>query len=307
MSQASPLIVLMLLPGLLGLPRSALADQALKAVLHAPRPFGFVIGDRIHHRIEIEVGPEQHLKRDSVPASGRINYWLELNKREIQMREHAGKIRYRIDLFYQTFYAPRQVEPLQIPGFSLAFKHGSESVEAPVDPWHFTMSVIRDLSILPKQGGPALRSDDPPRPFDLNTPLRHVGVLALALLALLFGSAYYFGFLPFSRRGRIFHEALLNLVQFAPGSSDPERLNNAFYTLHHAFNRIHGRALFYDRLESFFSAHPEFQCIESEIRAFYEASNRVFFSAANASPENYPIERAIALCRDCRALERGIR
>lgn len=138
-------LLLVVLAVLATLPARAKSPVSLSPELQAPRPFGFVIGDLIHHRIHIEVDSALPLRADSVPPVGPINYWLELRDVEIEQKETKGKTRYSIDLIYQTFYAPREVETLAIPGFTLLFEGTNKTLEAVVQPWHFTMSLIREL------------------------------------------------------------------------------------------------------------------------------------------------------------------
>ncbi|MGH8550730.1 MAG: nonribosomal peptide synthetase MxaA [Methylococcales bacterium] len=299
------LLLLAALAVLATTPARAESFASLSPELQAPRPFGFVIGDLIHHRIHIEVDSASPLKPDSVPPVGPINYWLELRDAEIKQTQTKGKTLYTIDLNYQTFYAPREVETLAIPGFRLSFE-GSGKTEAVVQPWHFSMSVIRELSVLSGDGGNYMRPDDPPDLFDTTGPVSRLLILTAVLVLSVGLFAYYFGYLPFSRRGRIFNEALGDLERPAIGSDERERLKATLATVHNAFNQVYGRPLFYDGLEDFFTEHPGYRQVEPGMADFFKASIALFFSATEARPEPYSLDKAIELCRTCRAIERGI-
>lgn len=152
-----------------------------------------------------------------------------------------------------------------------------------------------------------MRPDDPPNLFDTKGPLARLLILTATLVLSIGLFAYYFGYLPFSRRGRIFNEALAHLGQTAIGSDEPERLKATLATVHNAFNNIYGRPLFYDGLDDFFAEHPDYKQVEPSMAEFFKASNALFFSGIEVTPAPYSLSQTIDLCRTCRAIERGIR
>ncbi|MCI0655042.1 MAG: nonribosomal peptide synthetase MxaA [Methylococcaceae bacterium] len=300
------LLLAALLTVLATMPARAESLSPLSPELQAPRPFGFVIGDLIQHRITVELDSAFPLKPDSVPPVGPINYWLELRDAEIEQKENQGKTGYTIDLIYQTFYAPREVETLAIPGFTLLFEGPGKTMEAAVQSWHFTMSVIRELSVLSRDGRSYMRPDDPPMLFDMKGPVSRLLILAGALILSIGLFSYSFGYLSFSRRGRIFHEALRNLEGLVKCGDERERLKAVLSIVHTAFNQAYGRPLFYDGLDDFFANHPGYRRVEQNIAEFFRASNALFFFGTEPTPVLYSSDQAMALCRICRAIERGI-
>ena len=65
---------------------SDLATNAITDFEHlTPRPFGYVMGDEIEHRIIIETRDGVKLNKAALPTQGIINRWLNLN--QIQVNE----------------------------------------------------------------------------------------------------------------------------------------------------------------------------------------------------------------------------
>lgn len=112
--------------------------------LQTPRPFGYVIGDEIRHRVIVETRQDMKLNPNSIPAKGRLNRWLNLTEVIVGGDPESGNI--VIDLTYQVFYAPNEVKMLTIPGFNLQFAQAGKRVEQVVPAWPFTLSPLKELA-----------------------------------------------------------------------------------------------------------------------------------------------------------------
>lgn len=275
------------------------------AEFQAPRPFGIVIGDTLHHRLIIE-SEGYALQTDTLPSVGRMNRWLELREVLVNESQAGRRTLYRIDLTYQTFYSPLEVSMLTVPGFKLSFKKYLRTVDVRVPQWQFNMSPIRELAVLKEHGQDYMRPDDPPDPLDVGRYRLSLSIGVIALLLLLSGFAYFYGFYPFLQRGQIFNRALKALKPLSNEAIDGESYQQALRITHDAFNGIFGEPLFRDDLDRFIKRRPEYSPARKSIKAFFMASDRVFFSEITEQ-DKYPFENMPVLCRQCRDIERNIR
>lgn len=281
-----------------------------------PRPFGYTIGDVIRETLIISVDREAVLDRNSLPRS-RINRWLELREANVVESESDGLRRYRIELAYQSFYAPLEVKNLAIPAFKLVFNSvgqsgvpkDSESAEGSfhldVPAWRFTMAPIRELSVLREEGLEPMRPDAPPRLPGRSGPIR--GLAAAGVVG--FGAglylAYLHGYLPWRRRGRHFGAACrtVRALSRAGGGAD---YSAAYAAIHHAFNGVYGQPLFSEQLDEFFLERPAYEPMRAEIKAFFVSSYEFFFGQ-EPKETGFPMSRLFRLCRDCYDIERNLR
>lgn len=281
-----------------------------------PRPFGYAIGDVIRETLVISVDRAAVLDRNSLPRS-RINRWLELREANVDELEIDGLRRYRIELAYQSFYAPLEVKNLAIPAFKLVFNYvghagapregeradGAFHLEVPA--WRFTTAPIRELSVLREEGLEPMRPDAPPQRPGRTGPIR--GLAAAAAVGLCAGLylAYLYGYLPWRRRGRHFGVAYrtVRALSRAGGTAD---YSSAYAAIHHAFNGVFGQPLFSEQLDVFFAERPAYEPLRAEIQAFF-ASSYEFFFGQEPKETGFPMPRLFRLCRDCYDVERNLR
>ncbi|WP_305908859.1 nonribosomal peptide synthetase MxaA [Methylomarinum sp. Ch1-1] len=284
---------------------TACSGRIDEAVSHfsvqTPRPFGYVIGDEIGQRIEVEVRRGFSLQYSSLPAKGRVNRWLTL--KNIKVKQMAGNhgLRYRIDLRYQIFYAPLEVKMLNLPGFQLQLRQGVNLVERTVPSWYFTVAPLRELAIR-KQGNKQYMRPDASAPFIDTGPWR-LGLLiclftaALAGLSLSFVHGVFSGF----PRRRIFKQAMTRLTRL--GDDFPQ---DQFKVMHDALNQLNEATLFKHQLENFYRRHSSFKALHTELQWFFDASNRLHFSDQR-HVDDQTVKRIRRLCRQCLNIERGVR
>jgi mxaA protein len=297
-------VLLLLLSGV-GTANAAEPPRPVRDVqVLAPRPFGYAIGDLIRQTVVVTVGDDAALDRNSLPQ-GQVRRWLEVREAKVEETERGGLRRYRIELAYQSFYAPLEVKTLAIPAFKLAFTRTRGVFEVEVPAWHFTTAPIRELSVLRERGLETLRPDQPPDPPDRSGPRR---TLVMALLA---GGAsgsclaYLHGYLPWLRRGRHFAAACraLRTMGAQPEAAD---YRAAYAAVHRAFNGVYGQPLFLEQLGSFFAAWPAYAAVKEDIEAFFRSSYELFFAERPEQPD-FSVPRLLALCRACRDIERESR
>ncbi len=268
--------------------------------LQTPRPFGYVIGDEIRHRIVIETREDMRLNPDSLPKQGSINRWLNLN--QVSVEAGADEAETTIVLVYQPFYAPNEVKMLTIPGFNLRFDQLGKTVEQAVPDWHFTLSPLKELAVRKDDDGfDYMRPDALPEP--LSTQKHRLAAYASLSLALLTGAylAYLYGYFPAWPKRRIFKRAGRELA-----GQSPQNMPRGLAIIHHAFNMLNGQPLFKHRLQAFYQSHPEYETAGEQIAWFFNFSNQVLF----AGKQDFTAgdwDKLRDLCRVCREIERGSR
>lgn len=279
---------------------SLLPPPIARFELQAPRPFGYVIGDLIHHRVLIETRRDMALNLASVPVQGELNRWLHLNDVKIVSDRDSGET--AIDLTYQVFYAPNEVKMLTVPGFKLQFTQAGKTVEQSVPPWHFTLSPLKELAVRKDQDGRHyMRPDAEP------APLPNAGAW-LALYACLGVAAalglyltYLYGYFPLWPKRRIFKQALCQLEKLPD-----DALERGLAVIHHALNAVNGQPLFKHQLPAFYQNHPEYRAAAADLERFFDYSNRVLFGGriADGGEVWQPL---LGLAKLCREIERGSR
>lgn len=267
--------------------------------LLTPRPFGYVIGDEIVHRVVFETHDGTILTKSSVPAQGTRNRWLNINQVQVTETVSDDKHHYQIDLRYQVFYAPMTAKNLTIPGFNLVFSQGTQSVEKRVPEWQFTLSPLHEIDVRKDESGYTMQPNSPP-PL-LSASLSPVWLLwsGVAFLGSAFCLTYAYGYISLPRR-KIFKYATQQLA----GTSE-HNLAQGLTILHTALNTLNGKPLFFHQLPEFYKKYPSYQAADSLLNNFFRASGDYFFTGNTLDKtETWQIlKRCCQLCAD---IERGL-
>lgn len=265
-----------------------------------PRAIGYLVGDVIDRTIEVKSDKLFRLVPGSLPQPGPLAYWLNLIS--VEPREHVGGDENvtRIELRYQTFYAPMDTRKQTIPGLALRFANGGMVAVAQVPPWKFTMSPLREVS----PGGEGQTLADQLRP-DIRPQLNNTWpiergliiagvVAALILLAL----ARHYAAWPFNRRARRpFTRAAAQIGRLRPGDSN-ERYEASILALHRAFDSAAGKRLLSEDVDTFVGRHPELATTRGQITRFFEASARFFYGAdKDGAVTQLPAKDLVAIAR----------
>ncbi len=269
--------------------------------LQAPKPYGYVIGDEIHQRILVETRQHLEIAKESIPAQGTLNRWLELKDVQISVKPADNGDLTSIDLTYQVFYAPLEVKMLKIPGFKLGFKQHGQTIEQAVPDWYFTLSPLHELAIQKEAGAIYIRSDAEPNLIDEFPALTKL-YLSLAVFVLSGGYlAYLNGYIPAITRRRIFKQASKDLAKLSLNE-----LSAALTIVHKALNSRHQKPLFKDQLAEFYREQPEFKNLSSEFDWFFNFSSHYFFSGRQYYSE-HDFLKLKQFCQHCRKIERDSR
>ncbi|MFA5985542.1 MAG: nonribosomal peptide synthetase MxaA [Methylococcaceae bacterium] len=267
--------------------------------LLAPRPFGYVIGDEIQHRIVFHSQHGAALQTAELPKQGEINRWLTLNQIDLKQTPAGSGFYYQIDLTYQVFYAPQEVKMLIIPGLNLTLKRGDKRIDLKTPAWHFTMSPLRELAVRKDDEGD-YRRPDIASPL-LSNALPFWGLLlagGLALLSALYLSFWY-GYLGWLYRPLVFKLALRQLAAVKDGD-----MAASLSIVHNAFNKLYQKPLFAYQLDDFFQQYPAFKPLKQQLTWFFEYSNRFFF-IGDRMVDASARQQLQKICISCRQIERS--
>ena len=285
------------------------AEAAVETLtVTTPRQFGYVIGDRIEHRVWLVLRPGFELDPDSLPESGRIGRWLSLGAVEVDGEARRGTSRHTIRLRYQVVNAAQNVIGAGTPAVRLRILGPEGDLPLVVPAWGFTIGPIVAPEERPPGSLPDLRPALPPPPVP--TTARTVRVAALGLLAaallVLAARSRLRGWLGRSAPGP-FDRAYRRVERRMRRRQAPGVCADALVEVHAAFNATAGRAVFEHDLARFFVEHPRFEPLRAPIRAFFAESGRLFYGKGEAPPlpEARDLDRLRDLCRACRDVERG--
>lgn len=262
----------------------------------APKPFGYVIGDKITHRLTFETRPGIIFDPASLPGKGDLNRWLSVD--QIRIQTHSEHVT-TIDLTYQVFYAPLEVKMLAIPGFKLRFKQGEHAIEQAVPEWSFTVSPLHELTVRKEEGNTYRRPDATPSPTPTQSVWQSLWIsLALALISACL-LAYRYGYFPGLPKRSAFSRACKQLKNMRPDDIGP-----ALTIIHQAFNTLNSKPLFKHRLPEFYRRRPEFKALSNDLEWFFSFSDNYFFGS-NTATGNEEWAELKSLCQRCLELERG--
>ena len=267
--------------------------------LQAPKPYGYVIGDEIHHRIVIETRQQLDIIQGSIPVTGDRNRWLNLKTAKLTTQASDDGKRYLLDLTYQVFYSPLEVKMLKIPAFTLRFQQNGNKIEQTVPDWFFTLSPLHELAIRKEEGKIYLRPDAQPDLIDTSIYKEGVTITLTIFAASGFYLAYCYGLFPWLKQRKHFKNACKKISVLTR-----QQLDQALSAIHQAINQTYQQPLFKSSLVDFYCQHPEFKQLADQIDWFFAFSDRYFFTGrAYCTEEEF--SQLKSLCLDCRKIERG--
>jgi mxaA protein len=280
----------------------ASSAPAPRVELHAPRDFGYTMGDIVEQEIAIDAPAGYALETGLLPKPGALTESLEVRAADWDARRRDGATAYRVTLAYQVFKGVRAAETAQVPALPLRF-HGPAPLETQVPAWEFTVAPL-----IPPQLADAavvIRDELPPAPLPTAPHAARLLACLAGLLALLghlawrrFGAGHRD--LPFARAQR----ELRRLLR-ASASASPDAHRAAARRLHQALNETAGHILFAEQIGGFCQRQPKFAGLREDLAGFFALSRRLFFTAPEApAPLDYPPARLLELCRRCAAVER---
>lgn len=268
-----------------------------------PRPFGYVIGDAMSRRIEIDTPASFKLAADSLPRPGRVDAWLELRKIELAQKAYGASVRHTLDLRYQILNSPQAVKTHYLPKLLIIINNNDNTQTVEINETPFTFAPITPAFVLARDGLEELRADKPAPLIDASAHYWRLGFAALATAAALLSLIYIQWGMPFLRR----HNG-----PFARAHRDISRLNDAdmpaaIRSVHRAFDQTAGVSIFRQHLPEFFLRHAAFADLREDAQRFYAASRGEFFSGRMPGDQAMDKKWLLDFCARCRDRERGLR
>jgi len=273
--------------------------------LDAPRDFGYVIGDIIHHKISLNIIKPYTLETNYLPQKGSFNRGLEI--RQIRVHEQAAEqsTEYRIDIDYLILKGSQEPERVFVPELRMRLYDGEHSVPAMIPKWGFSYAPLippqtKDKNVLIR---PAI---EPPM---ISATIHHwiLSIIAGAVTLLMAIIAWQQKMLPFfDSGGGPFKQACRNLKRRRGAKPLSAAYRHALQDVHKALNATAGRTVFADYLREFFDYNPHFNPLREPTEIFFKISRQAFFEQPqHLDLKNYPISWLESLCRRYRKIERN--
>jgi mxaA protein len=267
-----------------------------------PRPFGYVIGDELSRRIEIDAPAGFKIQSDSLPRPGRVDAWLELRTFNAIEKTSGASTRHTLDLRYQIMNSPEKVKTHSLPK-SLIILNKNNSLKAlDIAETPFTISPLTPAFVLARDGLEEMRADKPAHLIDISAHYWRLGFAALATAVALLTLVYIKWGMPFLRKQN---------GPFAKARRDINKMDEtdspaAFRRLHRAFDETAGVSIFPQHLTEFFTRHPAFSDVQGDAQKFFRHSRQAFFSRAAEDDSSINKKWLLDFCARCRDRERGM-
>ena len=258
-----------------------------------PRSFGYLVGDVFSREVDIFAAEPYRLKASSLPAPGRQTYWLDLKSVDLIQKSASGGRGYRLVLTYQTFYVALQPTRLVVPGATLKFTDGSQSIEAEVPSWPFVMAAMREIAPEKPEEGPVgyMQPDALPSLIDASRERIVFGIAAGGVLLSLLLLAHHQAWWPFrARPSRPFTNAARAISNRAAATVDQDAYRASLLDLHRAFDVSAGRRVLAEDVPIFIAGHEIFKPLAPDISRFFASSRRAFFgNDISGAAEDMPL------------------
>lgn len=287
-------------------PAFAQSPAVKRLQVDTPRAFGYVIGDVFRHRVRLELIAPYRLETDSLPAGGKINRWLEMRSRVLDLTRSPDATVYEIAFDYQIFNAPAVVQGVSTPAHKVMAAGPADRIAVVIPAWEFSVAPIISSFPADSELPVALRPPRPPPPIPLAPHMARFALMAVIFTAtLLYLGWMRWGVPLLARANRPFARAYRDLKRLNRRSFDQSIYHGALRRMHGAFNETAGRALFSAQLETFHARYPRFSGLEQPIEQLFAESQSVFFTPGSpALADESHLSVLLRLCRECRERER---
>lgn len=241
--------------------------RAITPEVEAPRPFGYVIGDKVVQRIALEHEGRRLTLRE-MPALERASNWLDRQDAQLET-DAAGRQWLRVE--YQIINVPEELRAIELPVLDLATDGDNERLQTAPTP--LTVAPLTPEVVLARAGLEEIRPDLPAPHIDTAPYLRGLQTaltVGAVLLGLWLSLAVARGVqarraLPFSRAQRE--------IGRLPADS-PERWRR----LHRALDDTAAQVVRAQDLQVLIARAPWLAPLESDLQRFFDASQARFFA-----------------------------
>ncbi len=234
------------------------------AVVEQPRSAGYFVGDLVTQRVLLE-SAGRVVSPLRLPASGRVNAWLE--RRKVSIETDPSSRRWLV-VQYQILNAPPKLIRVTLPGWVLATALNVPATSINISPLSLPGS--------PAQVGVAdLRPDRLPPPIP-TSPIRHAIVLSAGALVLTL--AAWLCWIAWRTRRAIATQPFARALRELRALSDDEP--QAWQVLHRAFDRVAGCVIQNSTLPELFARAPQLAPARAKIERFFAQSGFMFFATS---------------------------
>jgi mxaA protein len=258
------------------------------------RESGYLLGDLIDERVDLDLPPGSTLDPDSLPLPGRVAPWMEVRSARI---ERGQQDQQSVIVRYQIFAEVEQAERVPIPAFKLRVRDGTRTRVVEVPTKSFMLSPVLPPTLTDEDR--ELQPAAPPQLLPIRATVTGAVLSALAAAACGMYLLWAHDRLPFfprapgpfarlwrswRRRGR-------------RGLSDVDGLA-LLHAWHAALNVTAGETLYPSTLPRLFASAPYLEPLRDRIEGLFERSWQSFYgpaaSAAPGGPELLDMLRLIA-------------
>jgi mxaA protein len=283
----------------------AVRADVVEPIVHVdrvePRPFGFVIGDTLTRRIELETAAGTSIDRERLPKPGRVSSWLELV--DVSVDARAGN-RHALAFTYQIFNSAPEVRTRPLPAVDILLKTAAGSATYTMPKQLFTTGPLTPEYVSGRDGLGEMRPDAKPPPLPTLWVRLRLALWTLGLVAIAFYFLYAYRGLPFLARSRGPFARALRAVDAAARAGDEQAGRRAaLQALHRAFDETARGTVFGEHLDRFFAAHARFAPLRPQVERFFAGSQTEFFGSGATE---LSLAWLASLTRELRDRERGV-
>ena len=264
------------------------------------RDSGYLLGDLLEERIEVQLPASASIEAESVPLPGRVAPWLEVRRTRLEPRQAQGSQAFVVT--YQIFAEVDEARRVPLPAFKFRVRDGERVRVVDVPAQSFLLSPGLPSSLTDEDR--ELRPSPPPREL----PQGRLIAAALASLAVALACAIYL----------LWRYDRLPFLPHAPGPlarawrrwrrrkgewSDADQ-TALLRDMHAALNGSAGETLYPSTLQRLFERAPHLLPLRAQIEALFDASWARFYGAGDAI--SLPPASVLAMLRDAADRERGV-
>lgn len=264
------------------------------------RDSGYLLGDLIDERIDLNLPPGSSLDPDSLPLPGRVAPWMEVRASRIERGEQGQQ---SVIVRYQIFAEVEQAERVPIPAFKLRVRNGAQmrAVEVPAKSFMLSPALPPTLTDEDRELKPAA----PPQLLPIRTAVTGLALAALAAAACAAYLLWAHDRLPFFPRAPGPFSRLWRSWRRRGrrGLTDDDRLA-LLHAWHAALNLAAGETLYPSTLPRLFVSAPYLEPLRDRIEVLFERSWQSFYGpAASAAPHGSEL---LDMLRHAAERERGV-
>lgn len=266
------------------------------------RSTGIQIGDVLKRSVTFETATPQKIITQTLPAKGTRNDEVELIASSIVRLSEGSKNQYKLELSYQVFTNATRSKVMALPAQTIKIS-SSEQLVLPA--WHFWYSPLVETSIVNAKAN--VQPQVKPPVIDLNQHAIAFKVFSIMLILSIIGLIYVnidTQWLPFCKGN--FARAHKQIKRLSRSKvSDTNRLKQALFSLHTAFNKTYGSNLFANDVDDFISRHPRYKTLQQQILEFFTLSNQTLFSRQRQYDREL-LFKLLSISKSLRDCERGV-